>query len=76
MRDHARDGISAAGGRIFISAAGCVRVSSNPSMATSTSLSSMSVDELSNWLKTNGGIPEKFCEAFAGKLANIYLYSA
>ena len=29
-------------------------------------------DELSNWLKTNSGIPEKFCEAFAGKLAFVF----
>ena len=41
----------------------------SPSPAMPTSLSSMSVDELSNWLKTDGGIPDKFCEAFTGKLA-------
>ena len=41
----------------------------SPSPVMPTSLSSMSVEELSNWLKTDGGIPDKFCEAFTGKLA-------
>ena len=50
----------------------CVSVPNSPSMATGTSICSMSVDELSNWLKTNGGIPEKFCEAFTGKLAFVF----
>ena len=39
----------------------------SPSPAMSTSLCSMSVDELSNWLKKEGGIPDKFCEVFTGK---------
>ena len=47
----------------------------SPSPAMPTSLSSMSVDELSNWLKTDGGIPDKFCEAFTGKLAVLKLLS-
>ena len=42
----------------------------SPSPAMPASLSSMSVDELSNWLKTDGGIPDRFCEAFTGKLAD------
>ena len=44
------------------------RSPSPPSAAMATSLNSMSVDELSNWLKTDGGIPDKFCESFTGKL--------
>ena len=37
--------------------------------AMPASLSSMSVDELFHWLKRDGGIPDKFCEVFTGKLA-------
>ena len=39
----------------------------SPSPAIPTSLTSMSMDELSNWLKADGGIPDKFCKAFTGK---------
>lgn len=44
------------------------RSPSPPAAAMATSLSSMSLDELTNWLKTDGGIPDKFCESFTGKL--------
>ena len=39
----------------------------SPSPSMATSLSSMSVNELYNWLKTDGGIPDKFCDAFTGR---------
>ena len=48
----------------------CVSPVSSPSMATS--LSSKSVNGLSHWLE-DGGIPEKFCEVFTGKLAKFCL---
>lgn len=53
----------------------CCSPSFVPSSAMPTSLCSMSVDQLSNWLKTDGGIPDKFCEAFTGKLAVLKITS-
>ena len=41
-----------------------------PEMATP--LSAMSVDGLSNWLKTDGGIPDKYCEVFKGRLTVVF----
>ncbi len=41
---------------------------SPPAPAMAISLSAMSVDKLSNWLEADGGIPNKFCEVFVGKL--------
>lgn len=40
--------------------------SSSSSLIMATSLTNMSEDELSNWLKTVGKIPEKYSEVFSG----------
>lgn len=56
------------------------RISLSPSQAPSShvtmndnSVSDISIDELCNWLKINGGIPEIYCEAFEGMVSLVYL---